>query len=531
MSRPIRRPLAAALLAAALLPSLWFQFTNRDLPHFGLLMDDAIYLSGARSLAEGHGYGLDILPGSPRQTKYPPALSWLVSPIWRTAPRAETSVALSVALLWLCMAAWIVQSPELFGQLGLTQPQSLAVSAILAINPYAIFLSTCLLAEMPMLALLWLSMRAAHSADRRDSSSHAILAGLAAGAAILFRTAALPILPALAVWFLIKRRHWFAVLAAAASLPFIAGWLFWSWTNKPEHASAQLVFYLDYTGHWLNHISTTGVIPLIQANLNSLVIALGKLLWFDTGVWPPLVYVRTALLVVSIAGTFALLRNGISILHLFSWGYGALLVIWNFTPNERIALPLLPLLAAGACEAGARIAKDTRRLLMRPAIRQKAAGAALALALMTTLFLILAMSFDGTGNQMSSIPARERVRNAQLAPTLAYARLNLPLGQPVLAFQEGRTSFGTGHPVIGIPLPTALGYAQEPAAIMEYFLSWPAVMRAHNLRYIILTPWDFELDLNPAQIRQYHQSVLAHPAATVLHSANGVSLVYWSGTE
>ncbi len=525
MSRPIRRSLAAALLLLSLVPSLWFLIANRDLPHFGLLMDDALYLSGARSLAQGRGYRIGVLPGGPPQTKHPPALAWLISPIWRAAPSVDTAVPIAVLLLWICMGAWIFLSPGVFGQLGLSPPQALALAAIVAINPYVVFLSTCLLAEMPMLALLWLSMTFAAAAARRASRPLALASGLAAGLAFLFRTAALPILPALVIWFLLRRRRALALIALAAAIPFVAGWLSWRSLHRPASATPQLVFYLDYTRHWLNHIAETGPWALVQANLNSLVLPLGKLLWFDTGALPALVYARTALLVASLAGSFALLKNGISLLHLFTCGYAALILTWNFTPDERLALPLLPLLAAGACEAGSRVLKDARCFLMRSALTHKAAGAALVLVLASTLILVLAMSFDGLTHQMVSIPARERLRHAQLAPVLAYARQHLPSGEPILAFQEGRTSFQTGHPSIGLPLPTAIGYEHSEARVMNYFLDWPSVLRAHRVRYILLTPWDFELDLSPAQIRRYHQSVLGHPAVTVLHRSGSVLLV------
>src|SRR5580704_9575049 len=50
---------------------------------FGLSEDDSIYLSSARALANGHGYLLESVPGSPPATKYPVLFSWLLSWTWR----------------------------------------------------------------------------------------------------------------------------------------------------------------------------------------------------------------------------------------------------------------------------------------------------------------------------------------------------------------------------------------------------------------------------------------------------------------
>lgn len=525
VSASARRPAAAATLLLALVPSFWFLIANRDFPHFGLMMDDAAYLSGARSLAESKGYRLDVLPGSPAQTKYPPGLSTLVAPLWRMTGTAGQTVRLAVALLWLGMAAWILLSPGVLGQLGLGRGLALGVAAWMAVNPYVIFLSTCLLTEMPMLALLWLSMRAAALAERRDSQAAAMAAGLAAGAAFLFRTAAAPMIAALVIWFILRGKRRMALGCAAIALPVAAGWVAWAQLHRVQTADPQLIFYLDYTRHWVNHVDETGLLPLIEANLAALVLSLGKLLWFDTGAWPALVYARTGVLVAAVAGSFALLRNGVSMLHLFSWGYAGLIVVWNFTPNERLALPLLPLLLAGAIEAGRRAVEDARSFLRRPAWAQKVGGTAIVFVIGSVMAAMLAMGFEGLTGQMASTPERERGRNALLEPVAEQARRQVGTGEAILAFQEGRTAFLTGRPSIGLPLPTALGYSGDERRVMRYFLAWPEVMRAHGIRHILLTPWDFELDLGPDQIERYQRSVLEHPGVSVLYEGGGVYLV------
>ena len=513
------------MLMLALGPSVWFLVENGDFPHFGLMMDDAIYLSGARSIAEGAGYRLDILPGSPAQTKYPPGLSMMIAPVWRAMPEAGAAVRVAIGVLWVFMAGWILLTPGVLGEAGLGWKAALGVTAFVAMNPYVIFLSSCLLAEMPMLALLWLSMRLAAEAERRGSQTAAVLAGVAAGVAFLFRTAAAPMMAALVVWFLMRGKRRMGVACAAAALPLAAGWVVWAQFHRVQTTDPQLIFYLDYTRHWVNHVAETGVWALVEANAAALVISLGKLLWFDTGGWPALVYARTGLLVAAAAGSFGLLRNGVSLLHLFSWGYAALILVWNFTPNERLALPLLPLLAGGAMEAGRRVARDARGFLKRPAAGQKAAGAALMVVMGATVAAVAWMSIEGVARQMTPIAERERARKAQMAPAVEWARREMAAGEAILAYQEGRTAFQTGHQTMGMPLPTAIGYGGDRGRVMEYFLGWREVMRAHGIRYVLLTPWDFELDLKPEQIERYRRSVLEDEGARVVYESGGVYVV------
>src|SRR5512140_1203032 len=65
------------LTALALAPSAYLAWTWRAMPQLGILHDDAVYLVSAKSLAQGHGYRIESLPGQPFQTKYPPLLSIL----------------------------------------------------------------------------------------------------------------------------------------------------------------------------------------------------------------------------------------------------------------------------------------------------------------------------------------------------------------------------------------------------------------------------------------------------------------------
>ena len=71
-SRSLRRLAPAAILILLCLPSLLFVWHNRDVPHFGILQDDGVYLIDAQALAQGAGYRILSLPAQPFDTRYPP---------------------------------------------------------------------------------------------------------------------------------------------------------------------------------------------------------------------------------------------------------------------------------------------------------------------------------------------------------------------------------------------------------------------------------------------------------------------------
>ncbi len=73
MNEILRRRWARWLLFfVLLLPSAQFAWRNRDMPKFGLLLDDGTVYSAAKSLVAGEGYRIPSLPAKPFETKYPP---------------------------------------------------------------------------------------------------------------------------------------------------------------------------------------------------------------------------------------------------------------------------------------------------------------------------------------------------------------------------------------------------------------------------------------------------------------------------
>src|SRR5215472_18993073 len=98
-----RRVATAALLVLALAPSAWLAWRWPAMPQLGLHQDDALYLVGAKSLAEGHGYRIESLPGSPFQTKYPPAVSAIMTLVWKFGPPFPANLRLAMLLTWLML--------------------------------------------------------------------------------------------------------------------------------------------------------------------------------------------------------------------------------------------------------------------------------------------------------------------------------------------------------------------------------------------------------------------------------------------
>ena len=238
--------LALVVVAAGWGRALW--------PACGYRHDDAIYVSTARALYEGRGYRLVVLPGAPRQTKYPPLYPALLAALWAVWPSFPDNIVLLKSFSLACAAAFVAASYLYLTRFGyLTRAVALAACLLAATAHYFADYSTALMAEMLFgllcVALLWrldalrLSPREGVGAD--------LLTGLLLALPFLCRSIGIVFIPLglllLRGWGRPYRRV--GLITGLLILPWI-GWTLGSamaWRGDPVEG-----YYTDYLGWWMS---------------------------------------------------------------------------------------------------------------------------------------------------------------------------------------------------------------------------------------------------------------------------------------
>src|SRR5579872_3294585 len=238
--------------------------------------DDSLYITTAHSLATGHGYRIESLPGTPRETKYPILFPALLALLWKIDPDYPANTVLfkcANTLLWL---ATLALTYRLLVRYRYATPLvALITVGIWGLSPGPAFSMSVVLSE-PLCALTLMASllfcEASLEADSgRAAVSAALLCGLFAGLAVLTRAAMILLWPALA-WVLWRHRRRLAVAMSAAALPLYAGWLFWS-SLHPHLATWDLrMHYLDYTGWALAQFALTPWPLGVTANIADLLL-------------------------------------------------------------------------------------------------------------------------------------------------------------------------------------------------------------------------------------------------------------------
>ena len=290
-------------------------------PALGLFHDDAVYLESAKSLVAGHGYLIESLPAAIPQTKYPPlwpavlALFLLISqnPLWLKLPAM------------LSTAGWLFFSYKLLRKMGAGHLGALALVLMVAASPTTVFVATHLMSE-PLFALLVTASLLAMLDD------HPALAGALAGLATITRSAGLPLLAAVFLVLLIRRRLRAAAFCTAAAGLIVAPWIGWSLAHASNHPYYSGASY-----------TATSILTSLPANEKLAVLAMNVLFLLGTpfSLLSGAGNIYAALVTLALF-IWALIRRRQLVPDLFLLIYCALLLTWA-GPPQRFVAPVLPL--------------------------------------------------------------------------------------------------------------------------------------------------------------------------------------------
>lgn len=485
-----------ALLAVALVPSAWVAWEWRAMPHLGFYHDDAIYLVSAKSIAEGGGYRIASLPEQPYQTKYPPLWPLALALVWKVAPQFPANLPWLALLAWAMIPVCVTLVERLLRDEGFGPWESAGIAAAMAVSPAVVMPGTMLLSDLAFLALLVASLTAA-------GRGRFLVAGVMGGAAFLVRTAALPLLVAGPLWA--ARRHgWRAGVAFAAKMaPAVVAWLVWTAVHREQNPDAMTMFYTSYLAYWKADLASLSVGELAAGNAAALFSAMSQLLVFDGNEGFLAVAVGRICAAAAVAGVVRLHRAGR--MQPYAW-FGALytgqLLVWNYPPDPRFALPVFPLLIAGAWTEFRQLGSSLEAAWKRNRRGDRVAAAAIGGAVAGFAVLAVQGSLHGT---LLALPAVYRAHAAQTGASAAP----LPPGALVLSYEDPVVYLRTGRRGYSLRIPPGLQRRGDPVAIEAHLAQLPALARRHGLTHVVTGPSDYHLDSPEISLPIYRRQVKA----------------------
>ncbi len=515
------------IAAVLLLPSAWYLTQFSDLPSFGRLHDDSLYFVGAKSLAEGHGYRIESLPGAPAQTKYPPLYPLLLSIAWKVNPAFPQNLIVAGWLSWLALPALVAQLWWLFSGFGFDRKRTWGLLALFSLNPYVIlFSSQFLFSELWFLALSVAAMLAIEHALRSKSARWAIAAGGIAGLAYLTRSAGLALFTAGAIYLWIAKERRLAGLFAAAAAPFALGWMLWARLHQAPTNDPELIYYLDYFRYQAYAISWSDLPIVLWKNVDGLLVGFGTLIIpkITGSLFEKIL--SQVIAVAMISGVVRMVRRGKALLFaLFAAFSCVLLVIWHFPPTERLVMPLFPLALAGLLVEGEHFVS-----LLRASRNHKDRSQRVAAMGMIGVAGVFALVLLGVQGYVSAAFLAEDARlhqatNADRNVFYRWVSENTPPEATILSSDDVLLYLHTGRRAMRRPLPPFLWYREDHPGTIAWLGEPTDYAREHGLTYFDFAGVDASLGVEGKDVTAIEQKLASDPALQPLMQS-GKTMVY-----
>jgi MFS family permease len=327
---------------------------------FGIYGDDGVYVTTAKALETGQGYRIVSLPYEPSQILYPPLHPFLLSLIWKAYPQFPENVLVMVLLSIAAALSFLALSYRYLVRQGYaTAWQALIVVAVAAINWRTMYWATLVLSDMLCASISVAGLCVAENYEKEERSGwrRGVVLGVIMGLAFLTRTAAITLILAVAVYF-VMRRKWRRVLVPVAIAGLVVvGWAGWCYLNRTSFSGSNSEYYSGYARcfseaykylHTLNGTSMLATFAgVMGTNFALLVIASVPVACLGLGYGLPLTvfFMLIFLTLALIAGGFLRqARKGLRLLHVYLVLHVGLHLILPGIAYDRYVAPVVPFL-------------------------------------------------------------------------------------------------------------------------------------------------------------------------------------------
>jgi len=485
---------------ALLLPSAWFAWRWRSMPHASEYHDDGIYYVSAKSLAETGKFAIDSLPKQPPQTKYPPLFPAVLSIAWGINPHYPGNLPFAMLLCWIWLPLTLFAYRRWLQLAGLSPGAQLLLCAAWALNPYVVLFSTAMLSEMQFTFFLLAALLCLSPGGKNTGKMYfAAAAGVLAGLAFLTRTAGLALLPAGVLFFAVRSRWKQLGVFVAGMLPCVAGWAIWSTANRSPDTDNVTLYYTNYFGHFLSNFQWKETHIYVWKNVDGMLHGLGALLLPDTTHSTLDKVLAVSLAIAGVIGVVRLARANRQSIYVpyaaFAGCYALLLAVWYFPPTERFMLPVAPLWLAGFYAEMKQVARNISTVFRKPEMSQKVAGGLIAglLTIMMVLCGLRQWTLLTDGLPRFYEDHAERLEKSE--PAMAWIRENLPVEAQFLSENDPLLYLRTGRRGAGMFPPTIHWYREDHTARTSEYLDAANFGRTQKLDYVLLNDWDWSRDM------------------------------------
>jgi hypothetical protein len=351
--------------------------------------------------------------------------------------------------------------------------------AFLAINPWLLYwgllpVSDFLFADLVIAVFLLL---------RRKNGKLGwwCIAGLIGAAAYFTKVAGILIVPA--VWLGCLRAgapayglrgEW--KRAMAITLPILAAfatWTVWAQRHRAELEHSVMWYYTDYIAFHVKNGGLSAMPEIVQANLLSFLGIAGNSVLYNLADSVPGRFIAIVILAGAISGTCRLIRRTGSIEYpLFCAFLLTVLLVWNFSPNVRLAAPAMPLLAMGLWEEAAHVASLIRHAAQSAQMSNRVAARVMVATVLGAVACAVVLNIHSIFAGLPELIQADRTAHARQRSTFEWCRRFLPSSAVVMANNDTLLYLSTGLSAVRAVPDSVVFTGAIPPARSRHLLIW-----------------------------------------------------------
>jgi hypothetical protein len=464
------------------------------MPQLGSWHDDAIYWISAQSLARQQTYTIGHLPTQPPQTKYPPLYPALLSLVWRLGGAFPGNLPAATALQWTFTPFYFALAWLWFRRCDFPAWPSWALTALVAAAPVTTLFAVSLMTELPFTAMLLALILVIEGGE--FSSRRCLVAGVLGAAAFLIRTNAIVLVVAVPVLLIPRRRYRQALAFVTPMMIAIAGWQAWCATRAFHARDDITAYYTSYTAFYVRTFSWADLPHRLWTNADAIIESLARLVLFSAGDDPWLRAISWVITAAAAAGAWSVFRRGIRYYPLFAALLVAVLLLWQYPPDQRFVYPLFPLYLAGLATKLAEVAGLALRNWKTGAGANRVTAAAVLLAITALAVGSLWSTVQATLVLLPEYFAERQRQLIRLQPAWRWIAENTPANARFAACDDTLLYLYSGRRGYTEPILPGVVYGSQETTVPPYIAGLPALWRQVGVTHVLLTDYDFVRDLH-----------------------------------
>ncbi|HEV8145540.1 MAG TPA: hypothetical protein VGP79_04135, partial [Bryobacteraceae bacterium] len=198
------------------------------------------------------------------------------------------------------------------------------------------------------------------------------------------------------------------------------------------------------------------------------------------------------------------------------------LCTWNFSPNIRLILPLLPLLAISLYLEVRFLADLIQRAIHGPRRDNRVFAYILTVGLLLGACYCIRKNTIFVARTVPAILDQDRQHKRVADPVLEWCRRSLPASAVMLAFNDTYFYLKTGIKAVR-PVPDSVAfYTHNRERTLVNFRNIKSFTRPFGITHILITPGDYLSEFDSGDAREIFSLLTSAPGHHEIYSSQGL---------